>query len=214
MNHRESLALDAATVVLVRVATAIAKGDEERLRERMRAARAAGVPGAWMEELLLQSLLNVGYPLTLVALGIWREVAGPPPAGDAGERVAHADWKEWAVRGAEACAQVYGRTYHKLLLNLRSLHPALEALVVVDAYGKLLARPGLDPKRRELCTLAAIAMLDAPRQLHAHLRGALNTGSTREEVDALLALLDEDLGTDRARKAKELWADVRSREKL
>src|SRR5205809_5865211 len=34
---------------------------------------------------------------------------------------------------------------------------------------------------RSLCTLAAIAMLNAPNQLHAHLRGALNTGWTRSE---------------------------------
>ena len=106
---------------------------------------------------------------------------------------------------------MYGRTYHKLLLNLRALHPALEPLVVVDAYGKVLGRPGLDAKRRELCTLAAIAMLNAPRQLHAHLRGALNTGSAREEVDTVLALVEADLPPERALRIWELWADVRER---
>ena len=49
-------------------------------RERMQAARGAGVPALWMEELLLQSFLNVGYPLTLAAFAIWRDVAGPVPA--------------------------------------------------------------------------------------------------------------------------------------
>lgn len=204
-------ALDERTRMLVRVAAAIATGDDARLRERMRVAKAAAVPVAWMEELLLQSLLNVGYPLTLVAFGIWREIAGPLPVAEAGEPLSHADWERWAQRGAEACARVYGRTYHKLLLNLRSLHPGLEALVVVDAYGKVLGRPGLDAKRRELCTLAAIAMLDAPRQLHAHLRGALNTGSTKQEVDEVLALVEDDLGAERALAVWELWADVRGR---
>lgn len=208
MNHRES-SLDAATVALVRVAAAIALGDEARVRERMRAARAANVPGVWMEELLLQSLLNVGYPLALVAFAAWRKVAGR--ASHVGERLAHAEWERWAQRGAEACRVVYGRAYHKLLLNLRGLHPALEPLVVIDAYGKLLSRPGLDAKRRELCTLAAIAMLDAPRQLHAHLRGALNTGSSPQEVDEVLALVEEDLGAERALRVWELWADVRGR---
>ena len=85
---------------------------------------------------------------------------------------------------------MYGRTYHKLLLNLRALHPAVESLVIVDAYGKILGRPGLDSARRELCTLAAIAMLQAPRQLHAHLRGALNLGWAREDVDAVLVLVE------------------------
>ena len=160
--------LEPQTIALIRVATAIAQGDEASLRERMTLARAAKVPAEWVEELLLQSLLNVGYPLTLMAFAVWREIAGP--VAKAGEDLTHDRWALWKERGAKLCAEVYGRTYHKLLLNLRGLHPALEALVVVDAYGKVLSRPGLDAQRRELCTLAAIAMLTTPRQLHAHRR--------------------------------------------
>jgi 4-carboxymuconolactone decarboxylase len=202
--------LDQQTIALVRVAMAIARGAEPVTRERMRAARGAGVPALWMEELLLQSLLNVGYPLALAAFGIWRELAGASPA-EGGESLRHDEHDRWARRGAERCAEVYGRTYHKLLLNLRSMHPALEPLVVVDAYGKILGRPGLDSARRELATLAAITMLEAPRQLHAHLRGALNLGWAREDVDAVLALAETDLTPDRALKVWEQWADVRER---
>jgi 4-carboxymuconolactone decarboxylase len=202
--------LDPQMIALVRVAMAIARGVERVTRDRMLAARGAGVPDLWMEELLLQSLLNVGYPLALAAFGIWREVAGASrPEG--GESLLHDEHGRWAKRGEERCAEVYGRTYHKLLLNLRSMHPALEPLVVVDAYGKILGRPGLDPARRELATLAAITMLEAPRQLHAHLRGALNLGWAREDVDAVLALAEADLTPERALKAWELWADVRGR---
>jgi 4-carboxymuconolactone decarboxylase len=203
--------LDVKTLALVRIAAATARGDEAVLRERMIAARAADVPPGWVDELLLQSFLNVGYPLALVAFGVWRSVAGPvtDPAG--GEPIAHPEWARWTERGVAACGEVYGRTYHKLLLNLRALHPAIEPLVVVDAYGKILGRPGLDAKRRELCTLAAIAMLDTPRQLGAHLRGALNTGSSREDVDAVLAVIEADLTKERALKVWELWSDVRGR---
>ncbi len=201
--------LDPQTLALVRIATATTTGDEAVLRERMLSARAAGVPALWVEELLLQGFLNVGYPLALVAFGVWRQVAGP--VEDAGESIAHPEWERWTERGVEACMLVYGRTYHKLLVNLRAIHPAVEPLVVVDAYGKILGRPGLDPKRRELCTLAAIAMVNAPRQLHAHLRGALNTGSTREDVDAVLAVVEGDLGAERALHVWEQWADVRER---
>jgi 4-carboxymuconolactone decarboxylase len=209
VKPEKAAVLDSKTNALVRVAVAIAKGDDVALRARLQAARGAEVPALWIEELLLQSLLNVGYPLTLAAFAVWRDVAGP--VKDAGEPVVHAVWPQWVERGAKACGEVYGRTYHKLLLNLREVHPALEPLVVVDAYGKILGRPGLDTKRRELCTLAAIAVLNAPRQLHAHLRGALNTGSTREEVDTLLALVELDLTPERALKVWELWADVRER---
>ena len=201
--------LDGQTEALVRAAVAIARGDADRLRERLRGALAAGVPPAWIEELLLQSLLNVGYPLALAAWEVWREVGGPYRPGEGEEALAHTDWEQWARRGADTCAQVYGRSYTRLLLNLRALHPALEALVVVDAYGKLLGRPALDLARRELCTLAAVAALDkrgarnaergakgatspAPRQLRAHQVGALNVGWSKEQVEAVMRMVEED----------------------
>src|SRR2546422_9890234 len=209
----EVSALDAQTTALVRAAAALAEGKIAELKQRFVAARAAGVPELWVEELLLQSLLLVGYPLALVASGVWREVTGPIARGgdSAAEELAHEEWQAWAERGAQVCAAVYGRAYHKLLVNLRSLHPALEDLVLVDAYGKVIGRPGLDMKRRELCTVAAIAVLGTARQLHSHLRGALNTGATREEIEAVLALIEPDLDPEHKRRAEEQWEDVKGR---
>jgi 4-carboxymuconolactone decarboxylase len=217
--------LDPKSAALVRVAAGIALGSSPELTARLARARSAGVPGRWIEELLLQSLLVVGYPLTLVAFAAWRELTGPLPSsgsdgpgegegegeGDDAEALAHADWKAWAERGSAVCRAVYGRAYHKLLINLRALHPALEDLVLVDAYGKVIGRPGLDLKRRELSTVAAIAVLGTAQQLHSHLRGALNTGATPDEVEAVLALIEADLEPAHRQIAREQWQDVKGR---
>ncbi|HEX4628772.1 MAG TPA: carboxymuconolactone decarboxylase family protein [Gemmatimonadales bacterium] len=202
--------LDAPTAALVRAAAAIAAGDPGELEVRLAAAREGGVPARWIEELLLQSLLVVGYPLALVAFGVWRELTGPLQ-GHPAEPLAHEDWESWAERGAVVCREVYGRAYHKLLVNLRALHPALEDLVLVDAYGKVIGRSGLDLKRRELCTVAAVAVLGTMAQLHSHLRGALNTGATTGEVAAVLALLADDLTPALRRRTEEQWHDVQGR---
>ncbi|HYK09923.1 MAG TPA: carboxymuconolactone decarboxylase family protein [Gemmatimonadales bacterium] len=202
--------LDAKAVSFARLAAGIAKGGEDLLRDRFRAAQGAGVPNRWIEELLLQSFLNVGYPLTLAAFGVWRELV-PTVSDEGGEALDHAHHAAWRKRGEGSAGEVYGRTYQKLLTNLRGLHPAIEHLVVTDAYGKILGRPGLDSRWRELATLSAIAMLDAPRQVHAHLRGALNLGWSREQVDALLAVLEPDMGSEQALKVWELWSQVRER---
>jgi 4-carboxymuconolactone decarboxylase len=204
--------LDAQTAALVRVAAAVAGGKASELKARFAAARDVRVPGLWIEELLLQSMLVVGYPLALVAFGAWRGIGGPAPVeGDGAEDLAHVDWKSWAARGAAVCRQVYGRAYHKLLVNLRALHPALEDLVLVDAYGKVIGRPGLDLKRRELCTVATTAVLGTAEQLHSHLRGALNTGASADEIEGVLGLIEEDLDAERRRLADEQWLDVKRR---
>src|SRR5438128_1492199 len=68
--------LDAPTAALVRAAAAVARGNGPELKARFAAARDARVPGRWIEELLLQSMLVVGYPLALVAFAAWRAVGG------------------------------------------------------------------------------------------------------------------------------------------
>src|SRR6266496_6493996 len=212
MSDGTASALEAQTAALVRVAAAVARGNPPELKARLAAARDARVPGLWIEELLLQSMLVVGYPLALVAFGAWRAVGGPAPVeGDGAEDLAHSDWESWTARGAAVCRAVYGRAYHKLLLNLRALHPALEDLVLVDAYGKVIGRPGLDLKRRELATVAAIAVLGTAQQLHSHLRGALNTGASVEQVEAVLELVGSRLDPELRRRAWEQWEDVRRR---
>ena len=204
--------LDPATAALVRLAAAVAEGDVPELHERLVAALGAEVPPLWIDELLLQSMLVVGYPLALVAFGVWREVRGSAATGrHAAEPLTHEDWQAWADRGAAVCRDVYGRAYHKLLVSLRALHPALEDLVLVDAYGKVIGRPGLDLRRRELATVAAIAVLGTAQQLHSHLRGALNTGASVEQVEAVLELVARDLDAEYLRRAREQWADVRRR---
>jgi len=212
VDERTMSVLDGQTAALVRVAAAVARGDVPALEARLRAARDTGLPGLWIEELLLQSMLVVGYPLALVAFGAWRAVAGPAPAeGHGAEPLAHEEWEAWAARGAAVCREVYGRAYHKLLVNLRALHPALEDLVLVDAYGKVIGRPGFDLKRRELTTVAAIAVLGATQQLHSHLRGALNTGATAAEIESVLTIVESDLDSDRRHAAWEQWDDVKKR---
>src|SRR5260370_2054136 len=76
-NAEQQGGLDHRTIALIRVALAIAIGDEAKARERMIAARAAGVPAQSIGEILLQSLLDVGYPLALIAVRVMRAVARP-----------------------------------------------------------------------------------------------------------------------------------------
>jgi 4-carboxymuconolactone decarboxylase len=200
--------LDPATIQLLRFAAAIAQGEEPDLRERATACRSAPVPPSWVEELLLQSLLMVGYPRTLVAFAIWRKLVGvAAPPSDPDSR--YAGVAEWTARGEATCKVVYGANYQRLRENVRELHPALDAWMIVEGYGRTMSRPGLDLLRREFCVVAQTAVMETPRQLHSHLRGALHAGATLGQVDAVLALVNPLLSYDQWRKVKELWGRVR-----
>jgi 4-carboxymuconolactone decarboxylase len=176
--------LDAAHVALVRVAAAIAGAGEGAVRAAL-ARAVADAPYEWVEEVILQSYLFAGFPRTRNAAREWRRLSGrPAPADDAGERFGEA--AQWSADGERTCAIVYGASYDRLRENIRALHPALDAWMIVEGYGKVLSRPQLDLRRRELCIVAACAAAGQDRQLHSHLHGALNAGATPGEVDAVL----------------------------
>jgi 4-carboxymuconolactone decarboxylase len=198
--------LDEPTIVLIQLAAAIAGGDERSMRDAF-AAAAPLVPARWIEELVLQSYLFSGFPRALNAAREWRRVS--PEIAPEGEDAS--DYRQvdlWRERGEATCAAVYGDMYERLRQNVRQLHPALDAWMVVEGYGKVLGRPGLDLGRRELCVVAACAASGQERQLHSHLHGALNVGvspgALREAIDALRPAL----GGERIRSVHHLLARV------
>jgi 4-carboxymuconolactone decarboxylase len=84
--------------------------------------------------------------------------------------------------------------YDRLRVNIAALHPALDAWMVVEGYGKVLGRPQLDLMRRELCIVAMCAVAKQDRQLQSHLHGALNVGATPEQVAGSLVAVGDMVG--------------------
>jgi 4-carboxymuconolactone decarboxylase len=208
MSDPTPSALDLSTRRLVTLAAAIAQGEEPEIRDNVDEAVRAGMPAVWGDELLLQSMLIVGWPRALVAAALWRKAIGAPAVGG-DEDLHYADHPDWTSRGEETCRIVYGDNYAKLRRNVAGLHPALDAWMLTEGYGRTLSRPGLDLKRRELAVIAQTAVLDTPRQLHSHLRGALNAGATLDEVDSTLTEVNPFLSYDHWKAVKELWEQVR-----
>ena len=203
-------ALDPATRALVGVAAHLYASSEGALADMMREAREAGTPAAWLEELVLSAVLFAGFPRALVAAAALRQVE--PQAGDAGDAADYSRWRDWQERGEETCRRIYGSNYDKLRRNVLALHPALDAWIVVDGYGRTISRPALDLKRRELCSIAVLVPQGVPRQLHSHLRGALNAGASHEEVEETLEIIDDAVGVlpTMMTGARRLWDEVRS----
>lgn len=198
--------LDAEVVALVRLAAIIAAGSDAQVREAFTTA-VNRVRSEWIEEVVLQSYLFAGFPRALNAAREWRRTSGrPAPVDDPGTRID--DAASWQTRGTETCAIVYGASYERLRQNIRALHPALDSWMIVEGYGKVLSRPGLALRLRELCIIGACAAARQERQLHAHLRGALNAGATPAEVAASIEIIGDLLGDAEAARYRSLAVRV------
>lgn len=159
-----------------------------------------------VEETILQSYVFAGYPRALNAFTLWRRLSGVEAPAATPE-----DWAALEARGAEVCRRVYGRVYGRLRRNIARLHPDLDSWMVVEGYGKVLGRPGLDLTWRELSAVAALAALGVRPQLHAHLQGAMNIGVPRPRIDEWVGLLEVILPGERGALLRELWEEVRGR---
>lgn len=200
--------LDQATIVLVRLAAQLAGGAESDVRAALQVA-AEQVNPEWVEELILQTYLFAGFPRSLNGAREWRRISGrTAPSSDDGERFDGTTWRE---RGEATCETVYGRFYKQLRANIRDLHPALDAWMIVEGYGKVLSRPQLALWRRELCIVAACAIGRQDRQLHSHLHGALHAGASAAQVQITLNALSHLLSSSDVARYNALWARVQGK---
>src|SRR5438128_2069585 len=133
--------LDPATTALVRLAAAVAEGDVSELQERLAAAQGAGVPPLWIDELLLQSILAVGYPLTLSAFVVWPAgvgaMGGCEEAGtvnaEVGTRNAEQQVKSVVVRDLKERTKTFALSILRLVDDLARSRPS-------DVIGRQLLR--------------------------------------------------------------------------
>lgn len=202
-------ALDVETRALVRLSGVVAAGDELQVRDAVTVASSACRP-EWVEEVILQSYLFAGFPRALNAAREWRRISGRvAPEFDDGEDFGNA--ATWRAQGEATCSTVYGPFYERLRHNIRHLHPALDAWMIVEGYGKVLSRQALDLKRRELCIVSACAMARQDRQLHSHLYGAVHAGAKPAEVAGALDAVADLLGPEDTRRYHQLLARVLAR---
>ena len=197
---------------LVGLSAALGLGLPESVARRLAEAGEQAAPSA-VEEAILQSYLFVGFPGALNALVEWRKLR-PEQA----PRIEGSHPEQWVVRGEHVCREVYGTAYDGLRYNVASLHPDVDLWMLMEGYGKVIGRPGLELAVRELCIVAILAVQHAPRQLHSHLRGALQAGAGAERVEeALHEALAEAVSADASAvevfrsTADQIWSRVRAR---
>ena len=177
----DSLACDAVRQLLA-VAAALGTRDPGLLRGSLADAASRCSPSQ-VDELLLMSCFVTGFPAGLAAFAAWAELR---PSGARGRAEGNGERGDGtaAERGEKACRAVYGSGYPRLMDHLSDLHPDLPGTVVEYGYGAMMSRPGLPLRTRELCLVAMLVTWRAEPQLRAHLRGALETGASVQDVEA------------------------------
>ena len=93
------------------------------------------------------------------------------------------DVPDYRARGKQTLDVITGNTTAQALAGVAETSPDLAQWITDFAYGHVVSRPQLDLCTRELVTVASLTTQgNAPRQLAAHVNGALNAGCKPEAV--------------------------------
>lgn len=178
---------------LVRIAATLCRGDEDLLRLAFSEALSAGVSPASIREIILTAYLFDGYPAALEGFRLLTAMT-ESPGKDAEDLVYTPEAvSRWRMRGNDLCRKVYGAQYDSLMERVRSFAPELSDSMIVEGYGKVLSRGGLDIVSRELSVVTILAVKNRPRQLLSHALGALRLGATPTLLRSTLEQIDDML---------------------
>ena len=88
----------------------------------------------------------------------------------------------------------------------------LQELVTQYCWGEIWGRPGLDRKTRSLINLAMITALNRPHEVKAHIKGALNNGLTKNDIQEVFLQVAIYCGVpaavDSFRLAREVFKEL------
>lgn len=164
--------------LLVKIKVAIWPGDSDTLGECIRRCRELGQPRSDLEEVLLQAVLFCGFPRVINAFQVlsdeWPTQTQPTGGGLGAEDQRDA--------GDALFRTIYGSNTANVEAMLLGYHEELHEFVLDTAYGRILSRPGLEPRIRELLAIGVLALTDQAPQLVAHGRGARRFGATTEQL--------------------------------
>ncbi|TKJ40359.1 hypothetical protein CEE37_08510 [candidate division LCP-89 bacterium B3_LCP] len=175
----------------VQVSAALIGHDEKIIIDAFRFALKNAFEPHELVELILQSLLFDGYPCALEGLiALKRTLPEILPASEEFEPYNSANLEEWKSRGVSLCKRIYGDNFEPLLDNVGNLSPSLKEWMLNEGYGRVLARQSLPIDIREMGIIAILIVKGYPRQLHSHMRGALEVGVSLHELNEAIAICE------------------------
>lgn len=112
-------------------------------------------------------------------------------------------------KGWETLTAIHGETGMAVIEELKKTSPEMAACVIEYAFADHYARPGLDIKTRELCTIASLVTQGgADRELKAHIIAAIKAGATKQEISELILQMTIYAGFPKALHAMRIAVEA------
>ena len=125
------------------------------------------------------------------------------------------DTQEQHERGLALRTELFGRDAVEKRTNaFGEFGRPLQHIINAYAYGDVWQRSALPLATKSLAMVAMMAAAGHPNELRVHLKGALNSGCSAEQIQEILLLVALYCGIPAANEAHRVAAEVLREEKL
>lgn len=204
--------LSAQQQAILPIAAFAAAGDIAKLNAALNQGLDVGLSISDAREVLVQLYAYAGFPRSLNALTELMQVLearkqrGVQDA--AGREPSHTMLTGDALRAAGTANQtkLVGQRVQGPVFEFA---PAIGEYLQAHLFGAIFERDNLDWQSRELATVGMLSALPgADGQLQGHMGISMNTGLTAKQMQQAVQVLDERVGADSGRRAREALAKV------
>jgi 4-carboxymuconolactone decarboxylase len=122
--------------------------------------------------------------------------------------------KEGLSPGERVGEQIWGTGYGELLRAIMNSYDPGFTEHIIAFFEHTYARPALDIKTRQICTLCGLAAMGLAPEMALHFRGSLNLGWTQREIREAVLLTAFTAGVPKTINAFKVFHDVLAELKL
>ena len=186
---------------IVEISTFTAIGNLEELRKSVNLGLDNELTINEVKEIMVQLYAYCGFPRSLNALEVLFNTVDERKASGKATEVGRESTpipsdRDSLVYGTQVQTEVVGM---EVKGGIYDFAPMADRYLKAHLFGDIFGQDILDYRTRELVTVAALASMDGVNpQLQAHIGISRNVGVTNEELNGIVEVLKNSLGTEKA----------------
>ena len=205
--------LDIKQKSLVCISAFTARGDLQGLKLALNDGLAAGLTINEIKEEMVHLSAYCGFPRSLNGINTFSAVLSERKTKGITTREGQQPSKVTEVNkyetGKKVLESLTGRSETGPKSGYAAFVPAIDTLLKEHLFNDLFTRGVLDHKQRELITVAALATLGGVEsQLAGHIGICVNLGFSKEQLGALLTIIETKIGKKEADAGRQILEKV------
>ncbi|GET21829.1 carboxymuconolactone decarboxylase family protein [Prolixibacter denitrificans] len=202
---------------LVRISSYTAQGKLDGLKKVLNEGLDAGLTINEINEALVQLYAYCGFPRSLngivMFMGVVKERKERGIHDEQGKEIEFNDGvADKYEQGRKVLEVLTGRPQSKPTSGFGQFSPRIDRFLKEHLFADIFASDILSYHQRELVTIAALASMQGVEpQLGAHIGMGMNVGVTENQLNDLLSIIEETVGTKEAESGRNLLRGIKVR---